>query len=670
MRDRQNRRDRLDKPMNAQGGPEGSNGGTPDDRRGNGNGRASISGAADRPLSSLHRQPDRSDGQDGGPHRGGRGRHFGAPVKRAKDAKGTLLRLGRYLLRYRWSLVAVVIFVVIASALGVLGPYLMGRAIDVYILDGDLVGLARMLGLMTATYVTGSLVAWLQTYVMAGASQKTIRDLRGELFGKMQTLSLRFFDRHTHGELMSRLSNDVDNISMVLTNAVTQMISSAISVAGVAVMMFVINWRLALVSLTMIPLMVVLTRTVAKKTRKGFRQQQRYLGDLNGLIEETVTGHRVVQGYAREDTEIATFAVNNEKLRAASTSAQVFSGFVGPLMNFMNNFNFALVAAAGGWMTVQGLATVGTIASFINYARQFSRPLNQIAQLYNQIQSALAGAERVFEVFDEEPEIQDVSEAVGLESVDGEVIFENVDFGYDAEVPVLRNVNLRAEPGQTIALVGPTGAGKTTIVNLLTRFYDIDGGRILVDGIDIRHVKMDDLRRQLGIVLQDTFLFGVSVMENIRYGRLDATDDEVVAAAKLANAHDFIRRLPEGYATKLSENGSNLSQGQRQLLSIARAILADPGILVLDEATSSVDTRTEQHIQEAMLRLMEGRTSFVIAHRLSTIRKADCILVINDGEVIERGTHEELLAARGFYYDLHMTQYRGEAKAAAVAPVG
>jgi ATP-binding cassette subfamily B protein len=414
--------------------------------------------------------------------------------------------------------------------------------------------------------------------------------------------------------------------------------------------------------------MMIVTQSVAKKTRTGFREQQEYLGDLNGLIEETVTGHRVVQGYAREDAEIAVFSESNAKLRAASTTAQIFSGFVGPMMNFMNNLNFAVVAGIGGWMAVRGLATVGTIASFINYARQFSRPLNQVAQLYNQIQSALAGAERVFEIFDEEPEIQDAPDAVSLDVVEGEVVFENVDFSYESEVPILKNVSLKAEPGQTIALVGPTGAGKTTIVSLLTRFYDIDAGRVLVDGVDIRKIKMDDLRRQLGIVLQDTFLFGVSVLDNIRYGRLDATDDEVIAAAKLANADEFIRRLPEGYQTVLSENGSNLSQGQRQLLSIARAILADPGILVLDEATSSVDTRTEQHIQEAMLRLMEGRTSFVIAHRLSTIRRADCILVINDGEIIERGTHEDLMAAQGFYYDLHMTQFRGEAAAAVTIP--
>jgi ATP-binding cassette, subfamily B, multidrug efflux pump len=628
-----------------------------------GNGR----GSTDAPLGlgpSLHKQPDRTEEQRGGPRRGPRGPHGGMPVQKAKDARATLMRLTRYLFAYKWALVLVVVFVAIASGLSVLGPFLMGQAIDVYILEADLSGLARLVILMIVIYLLASTMAWMQTYVMAAASQQTIRDLREQLFGKMQTFSLRFFDRHTHGELMSRLSNDVDNISMVLTNAVTQLVSSALSILGVGVMMFVINWRLALVTLTIIPLMALLTRAVSKKTRKGFREQQAYLGNLNGLIEETVTGHRVVQGYAREEAEIALFVVNNEKLKGASTTAQIFSGLMGPMMNLVNNLNFAIVAGVGGWMAVQGLATVGTIASFINYARQFSRPLDQLAQLYNQIQSALAGAERVFEIFDEEPEIQDAPDAIPLETVVGDVVFENVEFSYESEVPVLKNVSLHAEPGQTIALVGPTGAGKTTIVSLLTRFYDIDRGRVLIDGHDIREIKMDDLRRHLGIVLQDTFLFGVSVMENIRYGRLDATDAEVVEAARLANADEFIRRLPEGYKTKLSENGSNLSQGQRQLLSIARAILADPGILVLDEATSSVDTRTEQHIQEAMLRLMEGRTSFVIAHRLSTVRKADCILVINEGEIVERGTHEALMAAQGFYYDLHMTQFRGEAAAA------
>ena len=382
---------------------------------------------------------------------------------------------------------------------------------------------------------------------------------------------------------------------------------------------------------------------------------------MNGFIDETITWQRVVKAYVREQAAINTFDVSNRKLQRAATKAEIFSGFMGPMMNLINNLGFAIIAGSGGWMVLRGLATVGNIASFINYAREFGRPLNEIAQLYAQIQGAIAGAERVFEILDEVPELADAPDAWPLEQVMGDVVFEDVCFGYEPGVPVLKQVDFHADPGRTIALVGPTGAGKTTIVNLLTRFYDINSGQITVDGKDIRQVKKADLRRQLGIVLQDTFLFSESVMENIRYGRLDATDEEVLAAARLANADQFIHRLPQGYQTELSERGSNLSQGQRQLLAIARAVLADPGILILDEETSSVDTRTEKNIQEAMLRLMEGRTSLVIAHRLSTIREADQILVINGGRIIERGTHDELLAQRGFYHHLYMSQFKGQA---------
>ncbi len=601
--------------------------------------------------------------ETGGPRRSGRrggpGAHFGHPPEKPKDVRGTLRRLLRYLLHYRWQLVLVVILVALATGLGALGPYLMGRAIDDYILRSDLPGLMRLLGLMILMYLLASVVNWLQSFVMVGVSQRTVRDLRDELFSHLQLLSLRFFDGRTHGELMSRLSNDVDLVNQTLSNTVTQLTSSGLSILMVATMMLLINWHLALVTMTLIPLMVTLLRVVAKRTRQGFRRQQEHLATLNGIIEETVTGIRVVKAYVREEAEIERFAGTNRRLRRAGVSAQVFSGAVGPMMNMVNNIGLATVAGVGGWMALNGMATVGTIASFINYARRFTWPLNQLAQLYNQIQSSLAGAERVFEIMDEVPEIQEAPDAVPLPDTKGEVVFDDVCFSYEPGVPALKHVSLHAEPGQTIALVGPTGAGKTTIVNLLTRFYDIDSGRITIDGIDIRRIKIADLRKQLGIVLQDTFLFSTTVMENIRYGRLDATDEEVIAAAKLANADEFIRHLPEGYQTVLSENGSNLSQGQRQLLAISRAVLADPGILVLDEATSSVDTRTERHIQEAMLRLMEGRTSFVIAHRLSTVRQADCILVIDHGEIVERGTHEELMQARGFYYDLFMSQFRG-----------
>jgi len=581
------------------------------------------------------------------------------PKERAKNIRGTVLRLWGYLKRQGWSLVIILVLVAASSGLGLLGPYLMGIAIDDYILPGDLPGLGRILLLMLVIHLVTAVISWTQVYMMATTAQRTVRDIRNDLFAKLQTLSLRFFDQRPHGELMSRLTNDVENISGVLNDGVTQFISSIMSILGVVIIMLVINVRLAIVSMITMPLMMFLSNWVAKYTRQGFREQQEYLGNLNSIIEETVTGQHVVKAYVREQAVIEQFKIVNHKLRAAASRAQIFAGTLGPVSNFVNNAGLAIVAGAGGWMAVQGMATVGTIAAFINYARQFSMPLNQIANLYNTIQSAIAGAERVFEILDETPELVDDPDAVPLTNIRGDVVFDDVCFSYEPGVPVLKHISLHARRGQTIALVGPTGAGKTTIVNLLTRFYDIDSGSITIDGIDIRRLKMADLRRELGIVLQDTYLFADTVMENIRYGRLDATDEEVIAAAKLANADQFIHRLPEGYQTQLSERAGNISQGQRQLLAIARAILADPSILILDEATSSVDTRTEKHIQEAMLRLMEGRTSFVIAHRLSTIREADAILVINNGEIIERGTHAALLAQKGFYYHLYMSQFKG-----------
>ena len=585
--------------------------------------------------------------------------HLRRPKERAKDVQGSLLRIWGYMKRQKGALVITALLVAVSSGLGTLGPYLMGRTIDDYIGTGDLRGLPGMALLMLAVYISESLISWLQTYVMAKASQQAVNDIRYDLFAKLQTLSLRFFDQRTHGELMSRLTNDVENISNVLTSGVDGLISNLLSLVGVAVMMFLLNVRLAIVTLITVPLMVTLSRWIAKKTRSGFRQQQAFLGDLNGIIEETVTGARVVKAYNRAKDVIGDFRKVNYKLKKVSTRAQIFAGTLPPLTNLVNNTGLTIVAGVGGWMAVRGVATVGDIASFVQYARRFGWPLNGIASLYNSIQSAIAGAERVFAIIDEVPEVADKADAQPLADVKGDVVFEEVCFAYETGVPVLKNINLHAEAGQTVALVGPTGAGKTTIVNLLTRFYDIDSGRILLDGIDIRDLVVNDLRRKLGIVLQDTYLFADTVMQNIRYGRLDATDDEVEVAAKIANADQFIRRLPQGYATPLSERGSNLSQGQRQLLAIARAILADPGILILDEATSSIDTRTERTIQEAMLRLMEGRTSFVIAHRLSTIREADKILVIDDGEIIEQGTHKALLDKKGFYYDLYVAQFKG-----------
>jgi ATP-binding cassette subfamily B protein len=409
-----------------------------------------------------------------------------------------------------------------------------------------------------------------------------------------------------------------------------------------------------------LPLMLLLVGYVGKRTRGGFREYQMRIGQLNGSLEEMYSGQRVIAAFRQEGTVLASFEQANAAVRATGIHAQTYAMLIPPLMGILSNANIAIVAGLGGWMTLQGLATVGTIATFYNFSRQFARPLRQLGDVYNQIQSALAGAERVFEIIDQQPELTDADDAVVLDEVGGEVVFDHVDFSYVDGVPVIKDMSLIAEPGQTVALVGPTGAGKTTMINLLTRFYDIQDGSIQIDGTDLRDLQKASLRRQLGIVLQDTFLFSESVMENLRYGRLDATDEECIAAAKLANADGFIRRLPEGYDTELSERGSNLSQGQRQLLAIARAILADPAILILDEATSSVDTRTEVRIQQALLRLMEGRTSFVIAHRLSTIRDADQVLVVNEGELIERGTHEELLEQRGFYHNLYMSQFKGQ----------
>lgn len=593
------------------------------------------------------------------PRRGPGGWMMRAP-EQAKDRRGTLLRLWAYLSGQGWALTGVFFLVLLTSGLSLLSPYVLGLAIDEFILKNNLAGLAHLAALMVVLFLAGAFVTWVQVYLMAAVAQRTVRDIRKDLFAHFQMLSLRYIDQHPHGELMSRLTNDVENISAVLNESVIQLISSLISIFGVALMMFLINVRLAVVSLITLPLMAYISRWVAKYTRRGFRDQQEMLGELNSLVEETVTGQRVVKAYGRQAAVIGQFDETNHKLRHAATRAQIFAGLLGPLSNFVNNLGFAIVAGVGGWMAVMGMATVGTIASFVNYARQFSMPINQVANLYNTIQSALAGAERIFEVIDEPPELVDVPKAQSLTQLQGDVIFENVSFGYQPDVPVLKDISLHAEPGQTIALVGPTGAGKTTIVNLLSRFYDVDEGRIIIDGEHICQIKKDDLRRTLGIVLQDTFLFSGSVMENIRYGRLDAGDEDVLAAARLANADQFIHRLPQGYQTKLSERGNNLSQGQRQLLAIARAILADPGILILDEATSSVDTRTEQHIQEAMLRLMEGRTSFVIAHRLSTIREAEQILVIDHGEIVERGNHQELLSTRGFYWNLYTSQFKGQ----------
>jgi len=589
-------------------------------------------------------------------HRGPRGM---GNIEKAKDVRGTLGRLLAYLGEYRLHVMAVVAFTVVSTLLSLAGPYLQGLAIDRYIIGGDAAGLLRIITLLAGTYIASAVMSVAAGWVMATVSQSSLKKLRKELFEHMQTLSLSFFDKRPAGDLMSRLTNDVDAIAAALAQNVTELIRNAITLVGIVVMMFTLNVWLALASLVVFPFMVVLTAVVSGRTRSSFRDLQMNMGVLNSVMQETITGQRVVIAFGQQETVNRKFTKANTDVKEMGIKAMTYAMLVPPLMGILSNANIAVVAGVGGWMALRGMATVGTIAAFISYSRSFANPLRHFANLYNSIQSALAGAERIFEIIDTEPELTDDSEAVSVDDFEGLVEFKDVDFSYVPGVQVLKDIALRAEPGRTIALVGPTGAGKTTMVNVMTRFYDIQDGSIEIDGMNIRHVKKDDLRRQLGIVLQDVFLFSGSVMDNIRYGRLDATDEECIEAAKLANADGFIRRLPRGYDTHLSEQGSNLSQGQRQLLSIARAIVADPAILILDEATSSVDTRTEIQIQEALLRLMEGRTSFVIAHRLSTIRNADMVLVINGGEIIERGTHDELLARKGFYYNLYMSQFKG-----------
>jgi ATP-binding cassette subfamily B protein len=590
-----------------------------------------------------------------------------SPVARAEDIPGVLRRLWRYLAQYRAGLIVVCGLVVLSTGMGLAGPYLTSVAVDRCITPHRMDLLVRVALLMLALYLVGTAANWLQAVAMIRISQRTLRDIRADVFGRLQSLPLRFFDAHPHGELMSRLTNDTEAVNSALAQTVTQLLSSVLSVTGGLFVMFRLNWRLSLVSLVTMPLALAFANILAVASRRWFRQRQTDLGALNGLIEETITGQRVVKAYGREDTAIAAFDGANGRLRHSAIWAQAIAGSMGPCMNLARNITFAVLAAVGAWIVLRGWGTVGLIAAFMGYSQSITMPISQLANLWGTVQGAIAGAERVFHILDEPTDFVDVPDAVALTEVRGEVEFDHVTFGYDPAQPVLRDVTFHAPAGQTIALVGATGAGKTTITNLLTRFYDIDAGAIRVDGHDIRQVRRNDLRRSLGIVLQDTFLFADTVRENIRYGRLNATDAEVEEAARLANAAAFIRRLPHGFETPLSEAGGGLSQGQRQLLAIARAVLADPAILVLDEATSSVDTRTELHIQEAMLRLMEGRTAFVIAHRLSTIRQADTILVIDAGRIVERGTHAELMAVQGAYWRLHNLQF---GYLAAVKPTG
>jgi ATP-binding cassette subfamily B protein len=623
----------------------------------------------DQDLSGM-RGPGR-----GGMMMGGGGYRGTMPVVKPKNSWQTVLRLWGYLNRQKSGLILVWFLTIISSGLMLLGPLLIGRTIDQHIEQFDGSGLLVMCLVLFGIYIGAAFMTWCQGYVMAGITQRTVWEIRQDLFAKLQQLPLRFFDSKTHGELMSRTTNDVETVSQVLNQSVTQFISSFITVFGALGFMLYLNVWLTIATLITIPLVVIITGLIARFTRRFFSAQQKSLGELNGYIEETVTGQKVVKTFCREEASLGEFDKINTRLKKSGIKAQIFTTVIHPVMNVINNLNFAIIAGVGGWLVVTGGTSIGIVVSFINYSKHFSRPINELASLFNMIQSAIAGAERVFEVMDTPTEYTEEEEAEatkqegagsqddGLLNSDstikeGEVVFSNVTFSYKEGEPVLRNVSLTASPGSTIALVGPTGAGKTTIVNLLTRFYEIDEGSITIDGQELHTYDKNKLRQQLGIVLQDAYLFSDTIRENIRYGRLDATDEEVEQAAKMANADSFISKLPDGYDTVLSAEGNSLSEGQRQLITIARAILADPTILILDEATSSIDTRTEMHIQEAMLSLMKGRTSFVIAHRLSTIREADLILVINNGEIIERGTHQDLIDQEGFYYGLYTSQFK------------
>ncbi|WP_375102911.1 ABC transporter ATP-binding protein [Paenibacillus sp. RS8] len=587
----------------------------------------------------------------------GPGRGAAVPIVRAKNQASTLKRIWTYLNRQRFGLIIVYVFTILNALLSLIGPYLIGKAIDTAVIPHDYQGLIRFCVLLIGIYGLSSVVAWVQAYVMTSVSQNTVFELRRDLFSKYQQLPIKFFDTRANGELMSRATNDIESVSSTLNQSVTQLLNSLITLSGSLVIMLMLNVPLTVVSLITIPLVLLASRKIIGLSRTYFRNQQRHLGELGGFIEETISGQKVVKQYSREEAEVKRFRKISGELNKVSIKAQIVSGLVGPVMNMINNLGFAIIAGVGGWMAFHNMATVGIIVSFLTYSKQFGRPISDLANQYNLIQSAIAGAERVFEVLEMPSEYED-EQSEDLPRLKGEVVFRDVSFAYKPDSPILSGVTFEAKPGEKIALVGPTGAGKTTIVNLLIRFYDLSGGSIRIDDRDIRELDKNALRSQLGMVLQDAHVFSGTIRENIRFGRLDATDQEIEQAARLANADAFIKRLPHGYETLLNAEGSNLSHGQRQLLTIARAILADPAILILDEATSSVDTRTEMHIQQAMKNLMKGRTSFVIAHRLSTIQDADRILVIQDGGIAEQGNHEELLAMQGAYYELYNTQFK------------
>ncbi|KGR75263.1 ABC transporter ATP-binding protein [Ureibacillus sinduriensis] len=598
---------------------------------------------------------NKTQGRPSGPPPIGRhpGPRFNGPAEKAKNQKATLKRIWSYLKNQRIGIISSILFVIISTILSLLGPLLIGIIIDDYILKFNIDGAIRMVLLLAGTYIISALFIWLQIFMMIRVSQKTIRELRQHLFEKFQSLPIAVYDKRQQGDLMSRMTNDIENLNAALSQSIIQIVSTVLSVVGTGIAMFYLNWVLAVVTLLVIPIIIWSTKQIIKRSSKNFSQRQRDLGSLNGFIEETISNSHITALFGKEKQAVSQFKEANERLRASALKADITSGFLGPINNFINNLGIGLVIGVGALLAIGNFGvSVGVIASFVTYTRQFFRPINQLSNLFNTFQSAIAGAERVFEILDEQGEAADVPDAVAKNRYNGDVEFRNVNFCYQPNKPVLRNVTFRAKAGDTIAFVGPTGSGKTSIIQLLNRFYDATSGEILIDGHNIKRYAMDNLRNHIGVVLQDTYLFSGTVRENIRYGKLSATDEEVEHAAKTAYAHNFIKYLPEGYETILVSGGMNLSQGQRQLIAIARAILEDPDILILDEATSSVDTMTEVHIQKGLTNLMQGRTSFVIAHRLKTIENADQILVIKDGSILEQGDHDGLMKQNGLYASL------------------
>ena len=579
--------------------------------------------------------------------------------ERARDPKKALRGLWNYLKLYKWLLLSAVLLTFAGNGLALVGPMLSGKAIDAIVGIGqvDFETVFYYAGWMVVFYAASSVLSYGLALLMRTITQKTVRKMRQDVFNKLMELPVGYFDTHMSGDIISRISYDIDVINTSLSNDVVQICASVVTVTGSFIMMVIIAPSLVVVMLVTIPMSILYTRYMTKRTRPRYAKRSAKLGEMNGFVEEMITGQKVIQAYAREEVMEQRFYDVNKAAMDAYYDADYMNATMGPTVNFINNLSLTLVTVFGALLYLKGTLSIGNISSFVQYSRKFSGPINEVANIAGEIQSALAAAERVFRVLNEEEEVSDVYGAVDLDTVEGRVEIENVSFGYEEDTPILKDFSLKVEPGKLIAIVGPTGAGKTTLINLLMRFYDPQKGEIRIDGKENREIKRDDLRRAYAMVLQDTWVFGGTIFENIAYGREDATMEEVVEAAKAAHIHSYIRRLPDGYNTILTEDGINISKGQKQLLTIARAMLLDSKMLILDEATSNVDTRTEIRIQQAMEKLMEGKTSFIIAHRLSTIQHADLILVVDNGQIVERGNHEELIAKKGFYYGLYTSQY-------------